>query len=365
MRITHILMCSSPHVLLLYFLVAPFTVIKESTFFFFSSDSVNDRRRLKRFLPYSHIFDNVEIAGKRLRGMGGNKVLKFFLLFKIGCSLLVQCWGIRLFRFFLWPFLQTAEILGTDHLAFEAALIGRRTYTLIEDGLGNYSNSLIERIRLGKIPFVVLRSLIVGPLLRKCLGLGPQARKIIMTGLAELPDCYRGKVVEIVSMEKLWREALEEKKVFIRQFFDLTPEDLEVSRGRDVLFIAQPFAVDGLMTQEEQIVLIRKVLERYGVSKVALKPHPRETLNFVELFPEVCVLKKSVPMELMNLCGVTFSRVVTINSTAALNFSCEVELDWLGTDLDTHWFDHLSALSRGRFARFLKEVPLPDAVRKS
>lgn len=224
----------------------------------------------------------------------------------------------------------------------------------------NYSDFSKRKIR-----FRILRRLLLGALFDKRMGEGPQAKRIILTGLAELPEYYKNKNVEIVSMERLWQESSEEKKNFILNIFDLTPDELVVLQGCDVLLLSQPLAHDGYVTEAEQIEMTRRILAPYEPSRVLLKPHPRDPLKYAELFPEVHVWNKPTPMELLNLCGAKFKKVVTVNSTAALSFSYSVELDWLGKNLDAPCFGHLCEASRKKFNQFAREIPLPKERRAS
>lgn len=338
-QIQSVFMGGSLHSFLLYLLLNDLKKV-ENTFFFVHLKFL--AQILDQHSWSYHFFGLYTPTGTRMQ--------KFFTLL---------CRGIRILFWKLsakvrWSFLRRVPIYGEDRAEYSVILIGRRAYTLLEEGMMNYSDFSKRKIR-----FRVLRRFLLGPLFDRRMGVGPQAKRIILTGLAKIPEHYRNKNVEIVSMERLWQESCEEKKNFILNVFDLTPDELVVLQGCDVLVLGQPLAHDGYMTEAEQIEMTRRILAPYEPSRVLLKPHPRDPLKYAELFPDVRVWNKPTPMELISLCGAKFKKVVTVNSTAALSFSYSLELDWLGKNLDALCFSHLCEASRKKFNRFAGEIPLP------
>ena len=79
------------------------------------------------------------------------------------------------------------------------------------------------------------------------------------------------------------------KKAFIMKFFDLTPEDADTISRKDIILVDQPLADDGLITQDEQAEMMRRIIERYGASRVLLKTHYRNSMNYRKIFPDVFV----------------------------------------------------------------------------
>lgn len=86
----------------------------------------------------------------------------------------------------------------------------RRDYTYLEDGLFTYGNadiyagnaSCLRRLQIFLDALFAVRG----------LGVTRQAKKIILTGLAEIPKCYRKKNLDVVSMPDLWEKSEPGKK---------------------------------------------------------------------------------------------------------------------------------------------------------
>lgn len=84
-------------------------------------------------------------------------------------------------------------------------------------------------------------------------------------------------------------------------------------RGRCVLVLTEP-----LCDVETRKRIFRDIIEKYQwvdgeKAYVVLKPHPRDVLDYKELFSECVVLDKMFPMEILNYVeGLFFDRVVSV-----------------------------------------------------
>ncbi len=64
--------------------------------------------------------------------------------------------------------------------------------------------------------------------------------------------------------------------------------------------------------------IFRDIIEEYGKidgqrAQILIKPHPRDVLDYKELFPEHIVLDGKFPMEVLNeVKGLALDRVVTV-----------------------------------------------------
>ena len=262
---------------------------------------------------------------------------------------------------FRWPFLKNSKIFAYDNISAAKALIGKSEYIFLEEGLFTYENADIyaQKASLARR----LQIFLAAPFAVRGLGTTKQAVKIILTGAAEIPKCYDGRNLEIVSMPELWEKSDNDKQEIIMKFFSLSHEDINALKSRKIIFVDQPLSDDGLITRDEQIEMLRKIFERYGHSQVLLKTHYRSSINYREIFPEVLIWDKLTPMELLNLCGVSFDKAVTVNSTAALSFAENVKIDWLGQNPDDKIFEHFSPASRRLFDDFVKRIPVPNRIK--
>lgn len=147
------------------------------------------------------------------------------------------------------------------------------------------------------------------------------------------------------------------------KFFGITPEEADTISREDIILVDQPLADDGLITPDEQAEMVRRIIERYGADRVLLKAQYRNSMNYRKIPPDVFVWDKLTPMELLSLCGVSFSEAVTVNSTAVLSFPENVKIAWLGRSPEDECFAHFSPASRRLFEGFVNRIPLPERIK--
>lgn len=126
----------------------------------------------------------------------------------------------------------------------------------------------------------------------------------------------------------------DDKNLLVHMFVenvDLLAERLteNMGEGEDripvVLILTDPLC--DLDTRKQ---IFRDIVDEYTVvngvkGKALIKPHPRDLLDYVELFPDEVVLPGRFPMEMMNFIpGVYFDRVVTVFTVPdAIDFAKE------------------------------------------
>ena len=356
----NVLITTSPYTTLLYFLVSEIDDINNTKYFFIRTRKYTqqEKEQIAKIFPSSYFLKEPQITAR----FRNNKLLQkaytaLQLIFKKAG---VYLW-LRACRNLRWPFLKTSKIYAYDNVSASKALIAGSEYVFLEEGLFTYENADIyaQRASLARR----LQIFLAAPFAVRGLATTKQAVKIILTGVAEIPKCYAGRNLEIVSMPELWEKSDINKQEIIMKFFSLSHEDVNALKSRKIIFVDQPLSDDGLITRDEQIEMLRKIFERYGHSQVLLKTHYRSSINYREIFPEVFIWDKLTPMELLNLCGVTFDKAVTVKSTAALSFPESVKIDWLGKNPDDECFNHLSPASRRLFVDFVNRIPLPNRIK--
>lgn len=231
--------------------------------------------------------------------------------------------GTRVFKYIRYPFLKTATLYGQDNLQMTSALIGHRKLHVVEDGVINYTLSTHRRHRF-------LKRLIGGRLMGDDpFGNSDCVEKLYLTGLSQVPEEVKEKV-EFINPQQLWKEASVQKQDQIFAAYNLTRDQMEKFRSIETLLITQPLSEDGVLSEEEKILLYRNLM---GDKNFAIKPHPREKTNYNIYFPQHTILDNLIPMELLNLCNIRFKEVFTIFSTAALSFPYDVQLHFAGTSV--------------------------------
>lgn len=209
------------------------------------------------------------------------------------------------------------NFIGSDHIeSYYILRIFIDSFTLLEDGLKNYRFDIEKELKR-KYPQA---------------GLDDKVKKIILTGLDEVPEIIKHKV-EIVNMKQKWLEKSLEEKKEILNIFNITLEDINDMKESEVVFFTQPLTEDDFTELEEEMALYDKLLEKYRNNKVIIKTHPREVKNYKELllkYPNIKLFNKKVPIELFSLLGVEFDIVSTVFSTSVLQVKCK-QINFYGT----------------------------------
>lgn len=355
-----ILITPSPYVTLLYLLMNDLHSIENTAYFFVSYRNLTDKEksRIRSIVPESYFLREPKLT---IRFRNNESLQRIYTALQIAAKRIIPYAWLRMTKKLRWPFLKDSEIWCYDNYSSAKAIIGRRKYVFLEEGLFTYENA---DLYAGGASFLRrLQIFLDAPFGVRGLGTTPQAERVILTGLAEIPECYRQRGFELVSMPALWEKSDNAKRAFIMKFFELSESDAQELRRRDIIFVDQPLADDGLITKSEQVELVRKILDHYGDSRVLIKTHYRNTINYREIFPGAMIWDKQTPMELLGLCGVNFSMAVTVNSTAALSFPESVKLEWLGGNMGSEYFSHFSPESQRVFADFAARFPIPERVR--
>ena len=355
----NVLITTSPYTTLLYFLVNDLQDIKSSACFFIRNRhySSEERKKITSIMPKSYFLIESPL---RIRFRGNALTRRLYTALQLVLRRGIPYVFLRVSKKFRWSFLNTAEIFAYDNSPTAAALIGRRDYTFLEEGLFTYQNA--DRFANNNSLDLRLQDFCAKPFGIRGLAANSQAKRIILTGLAEIPECYSKKNLDVVSMLELWKESGRDKQEFIMKFFELEASDVEAVKSKDIILVDQPLADDGLMTKAEQIELVRRILDHYGASNVLLKTHYRNSINYRAVFPDVMVWDKFTPMELLTFCGVKFREAVTVNSTAVLTLPSDVKIEWLGIDTANSFFDHLSEPSSTILRNFINSIPTPNRI---
>lgn len=225
---------------------------------------------------------------------------------------------------------------------------------LIEDGMLNYKlpkdrNDIKKKI----IDFLLLR-----PINYKPFGYSKNIKKIYLTGLAPIPEEIKAKV-EIINLKELWNKKTKEEKEEILDIFNFNENIINTIKNKKNILFTQPLSEDGFISEEEKVNLYKRIISNYKKEELVIKTHPREKTNYKEYFPNVEILNQSFPAELLDLLDINFEKVITIFSTAALNFSKNAEMDFYGTKIHSQllklWGDSDKIMKANKFLELDEE----------
>lgn len=289
MKYPRVCIVSSAHSLLLYLLMSEESVI-ENTFFFVERINVNLKNSVRLCPP-------------------NNNMLSFFLWMT----------KLRLLAITKYRFVKDAEIFCQDSISISSPLVDDRSYILLEDGLSSY----VYKKR--RIRWKLIKKIFCGSLFTKeFFGYSEQAKKIVYTGILPTPPALEKKAI-VVDMKELWEKSSEKKKNFIKSVFGAN--GLTVNHIKRIL-ITQPFSEDCTISEIEKVELYKGIIEGKDIT---IKPHPRETTDYSTYFPELTIIKPTVPLELLLLMGMSAEEAYTVFSTSIFDFPENVEKHFVGT----------------------------------
>ncbi len=140
-------------------------------------------------------------------------------------------------------------------------------------------------------------------------------------------------------LKTLWKEKSPAEKEKIASIFSVEPDSLKLLEQKSVILITQPLSEDGIISEKEKVSLYKSILENYDINDIVIKPHPREKTNWAEIFPNVPIITRRVPAELLAMM-VEPKNVVTFYSTAAFSLCPPERVDIYSKDFSKLTFAH-------------------------
>lgn len=92
----------------------------------------------------------------------------------------------------------------------------------------------------------------------------------------------------------------------------------EFDDRNSMLLITQPLNVDRMVDNEanQAEIYLRLAKKHIGDLKLVVKPHPRDSVNYTNLFPDATILDKNMPLEIVAMIeDPHFAKVVSLGST--------------------------------------------------
>ncbi len=223
---------------------------------------------------------------------------------------------------------------GFDFLQFSSAIIMlSSSFSLIEDGLGNYEepNIVLDAYKRSKLK----RCLNYWGLYYPSWGVSKSVERIFLTSLSTIPSSVENKVVKI-NLQDQWFSLDSSRKEILLNFF-LGDVSLSNNSNR-CLILTQCWSEYKIMTEQQKVDVYRRIIDIVRNSKqydeILLKVHPAETTDYKQYFPEVEVLIYPVPLQILELIGYNFKTMITVNSTAIFTSKCEHKILLIDEHID-------------------------------
>ena len=220
---------------------------------------------------------------------------------------------------FIKTFNKDTEVYGHANNPFSFMFFENENSYIIEDGLYNYTPYIRETHKINPI---------IDKLLHVCgiyflseyegLGSHKNIKKVYLTNNYDHP-LIKDKV-EVINIEEQWNKFSEDEKNQILNLFNFNLDKNYFNDNNTMLLLTQPFFEDNISTLEYELKIYEDFIEIFKDCNIVIKPHPRDEKNYAEIFPDIEVMDKSFPIELLNLIGIKPKVVCTIVSNAVLNF---------------------------------------------
>ena len=137
-------------------------------------------------------------------------------------------------------------------------------------------------------------------------------------------------------MKKLWDQKNVSEKNILLDIFSVPDSKLFklLEQNKNQIFLTQAFQtnpVGGLkITQEKMIIFYKKILKNYDSSRVIIKVHPRDDIDYEKYFPNYSICYDRFPFEFLYLMNMLdkVDKLISINSTAAYGLpeNCKIDL---------------------------------------
>ena len=243
----------------------------------------------------------------------------------------------RYFKWFCIPKVKkTTKVFSQDHTTMLQLLIGNHPYIMVaenpimEEILKNYIPNQTQDISPKQYIYVWMYQKLVGPI----YGCHWGYNNLCYGALIEDKDSekfFEGKKIVVLNLKKAWNnKAVLEKNKLLR-LYGLNISELEVMKKKKVIVFTQPFVPE--MTIEENQKFMVRLINKYSHEDVVIKVHPRDKIDYEQLFPDILVCKSRFPAQLFDLLNIHFEIAATYNSSAVYNLSYDIRIDWYGEEL--------------------------------
>lgn len=221
---------------------------------------------------------------------------------------------------------------GHGHLFFSFPVYEYEDNGIIEDGIGNYA-PLPEFKEFPPILKFIFNK-IFGKYIRTPLdgfGTHPKIKKIYLTKDQGFVNHIKDKVIT-KRLDELINSIDKSQKDKILKIYNADTLFKNINKN-DILLLTEPFTEYSELTIEEEIDIYKDIISKYDSNQIIIKPHPGELKDYSKYFPNIRVITTPFPLELFNLMDVKFKKIITIHSSAALNFK-DVEVEFYDGEIN-------------------------------
>jgi len=244
----------------------------------------------------------------------------------------------KIYKWFVIPKIESqTKIFCQDHTTMLQLLIGRHPYYMVAE------NPVMETIMKSHYPkgratgqtikqhiLDFINQKFIGPLYGHSLGFNHLCRGVLFSDKGSA-RYFHGKDIYLLNIFSAWNQKNENERNMILSLYGICSSDLESISSKKIIIYTQPFVPE--MTIDDNKKYMVALIKKYPLEDIVIKVHPRDEIDYEQLFPGITVCKSRIPAQLFDLLGVHFEVAATYNSSAVYNMSYEIRIDWYGEEL--------------------------------
>ena len=220
---------------------------------------------------------------------------------------------------FIKTFNCDVEVYGHAQTPF-SYIFFENTSNIIEDGMENYTAKICKTHKINRFIDLILHICGIYFLNQcECYGSHKNVKNVYLTNEFNHP-LLKDKVQKI-NIKELWNNLSESEQEKLLEIFNVNIEGIDFTKKTAIL-LTEPLAESSTIniTQEEELNMYNKIIDKFSDHQIIIKPHPRDTKDFEKIFPNMKIIDKSFPIEMLTMLNIHPTVVCSIVSTALYNF---------------------------------------------
>jgi len=226
---------------------------------------------------------------------------------------------LRILLFFK-TFNQDVEVYGHAQTAFSYMFYENENSNIIEDGLENYTVEICETHKINPIVDKILHFFGIY-FLNNCETYGSHKyiKNVYLTKPFDHP-LIKDKV-RVIDIKKLWNDFSDTEHEKILEILNVNIDGIDFNK-KTALLLTEPLSEwpSISLTAEEEINIYKEMIDKFKDYQVIIKPHPRDTKDFKKIFPNMKIIDKGFPVEILTMININPTVVCSVVSTALYNF---------------------------------------------
>lgn len=226
---------------------------------------------------------------------------------------------LRILLFFK-TFNYDVEVYGHAQTPFSYIFFENKNSNIIEDGMENYTSEITETHQINPIIDTFLH--ICGFYflnMAECYGSHKNIKNVYLTNKNNHP-LIKDKV-RIINIKELWNNLTKDDHQKLLKIFNVDIEGINFNK-KTALLLTEPLSETDTMeiTEEEELNIYNEIINKFDDYQIIIKPHPRDTKDFEKIFPNMKIINKNFPVEILTMLNIHPTVVCSVVSTALYNF---------------------------------------------